>query len=148
MTDSEQTRPAFFNPDPPSRQRPLVLVSEDHEDTRLLLRTILGTYGCVVIEAVDGQEAVQLAENSSPDLILMDSTLPRLDGLEATLQIRARGNGPRPPIVFVSGRAEPDFRDVALSAGCDEFLVKPINFELLSRVLEKHLGVRSEDFGV
>ena len=148
MTDSEQTRPVFLNPDDPSRQRPLVLVTEDHEDTRQLLRTILGTYGCSVIEAVDGEEAVQLAENSSPDLILMDSTLPRLDGLDATLQIRAQDNGRRTPIVFVCGRAEPDFRDVALNAGCDEFLVKPINFELLSRVLEKHLGVRSEDFGV
>jgi len=87
MTDSEQNRPVCFNPDPLSRQCPLVLVTEDHEDTRQLLSTILGTYGCAVIEAVNGEEAVQLAENSSPDLILMDSTLPRLDGLEATLQL-------------------------------------------------------------
>lgn len=142
MKDSGQTKPVFFNPDHPSRQQPLVLVTDDHDDTRLLFRTILGIHGCSVIEAVDGEQAVLLAESSAPDLILMDSTLPRLDGLAATRRIREL-NGRRTPIVFICGRAEPNFRDVALEAGCDEFLVKPLNFESLTQVLEKHLGATS-----
>jgi CheY-like chemotaxis protein len=123
-------------------------VTDDHEDTRLLFRTILGIHGCSVIEAANGEEAVLLAQNSCPDLILMDSTLPHLDGLGATRRIRESGNGRHTPIVFICGRAEPDFRDVAFDAGCDEFLVKPLNFELLAGVLEKHLGVSTANSAV
>ena len=130
MSDVEQNLIAF-DPDDPSRKRPLVLVTDDHEDTRILFRTILGFHGCSVIEAADGEQAVLLAENSHPDLILMDSTLPRLDGLDATRRIRALSNGRRTPILLISGRAEPNFRDIALDAGCDEFLVKPLNLDLL-----------------
>lgn len=148
MTASEQNRPVFFKPDHPSRQRPLVLVTDDHEDTRQLFRTILGIHGCSVIEAADGEEAVLLAQNSCPDLILMDSTLPHLDGLGATRRIRESSNGRHTPIVFICGRAEPYFRDVAFDAGCDEFMVKPLKFELLAGVLEKHLGVSTENSAV
>ncbi len=131
MNDSD--RDQSFNPtvDYASRRQPLVLVTDDHEDTRLLFRTLLGMRGYAVIEAADGEEAVQLAESASPDLILMDGTLPRLDGLSATRLIRKLSNGRKTPIVFVCGRAEPNFRAIALDAGCDEFLVKPLDFELL-----------------
>lgn len=122
------------------RERPLVLITEDHADTRLLFRTILAMRGCTVIEAVDGEQAVQLAESTAPDLILMDSGLPGLDGLGATRRIRELSNGRHTPIVFISGRAEPNFHVTALDAGCDEFLVKPLNFDLFRSVLEKHLG--------
>jgi CheY-like chemotaxis protein len=98
--------------------------------------------GCTVIEAADGEQAVRLAETASPDLILMDGTLPRLDGLGATRRIRQLHNGRNTPIVFISGSAEPNFRSIALAAGCDDFLLKPLNFELLGRVLEKHLGTQ------
>ena len=140
MNDSD--REQAFNPTGAyaSRQQPLVLVTDDHEDTRLLFRTLLGMRGYAVIEAADGEEAVQLAESASPDLILMDGTLPRLDGLSATRLIRKLGKGRKTPIVFVCGRAEPNFRAIALDAGCDEFLVKPLDFELLGAILDKHLG--------
>lgn len=139
MIDVEQNL-RVSDPGDHARERPLVLVTDDHEDTRLLFRTILGFYGCSVIEAADGEQAVLLAENSRPDLILMDSTLPRLDGLGATRRIRALISKRRIPIVFISGRAEPGFRDIALDAGCDEFLLKPLNVDLLRSVLERHLG--------
>lgn len=128
------------------RSRPVVLVTEDHEDTRLLFSTLLTMRGCVVIEAEDGEQAVRLAETASPDLIFMDGSLPRLDGLAATRRIRQLHNGRNTPIVFVCGRAEPDFRVIALEAGCNEFLLKPLNFELLGRVLEKHLGTSPHVF--
>ena len=122
------------------RERPLVLVTEDHDDTRLLFCTLLAMRGCAVIEAADGEQAVQLAEAAAPDLILMDSTLPRLDGLAATRRIRESSNGRNTPIVFICGQAEPKYYTHAKDAGCDEFLVKPVDFELFRDVLEKHLG--------
>lgn len=129
------------------RVQPLVLVTEDDEDTRFLYRTILGMLGCDVIEAGDGEEAVMLAESAQPDLILMDGSLPRLDGIAATRRIRQLGADRRVPIVFVSGHAEPHFYAVAREAGCDEYLVKPFNFAQLDGLLEKHLGRRARAFG-
>jgi CheY-like chemotaxis protein len=124
----------------PTLERPLVLVTDDHEDTRLLFRTILAMRGCDVIEAVDGEQAVELAETASPDLILMDGTLPRLDGLSATRRIRKLNPGRKIPIIFICGRAEPGYDAVATNAGCDDFLLKPFSFDLLYNMLEKHLG--------
>src|SRR5215210_1396232 len=68
--------------------KPLVLVVEDHDDTRFLLTYLLGMWGCRVAIAEDGEMAVCLAEQTCPDLILMDASLPRLDGLAATRRIR------------------------------------------------------------
>lgn len=140
MNDSGRDLPVISNPEPSSRERPLVLVTDDHPDTRLMFRTMLGMRGYSVIEAADGEQAVLLAESAAPDLILMDGMLPRLDGLGATRRIRELSNGRKTPIVFICGRDEPDFQAIALDAGCDEFLVKPLNFDLLGSVLEKHLG--------
>lgn len=126
------------------RARPLVLVSEDHDDTRQLFRTVLRLRGCAVIEAADGEEAVRLAAHERPDLILLDGSMPRLDGFGATRRIRQLGRaGRRVPIVFITGHAEPSFRAVALQAGCDEYLVKPLDLEQLRGVLEKFLGGRA-----
>ena len=140
MNDSGRAQPVISDPDQASRERPLVLVTDDHADTRLMFRTMLGMRGYSVIEAADGEQAVLLAESAAPDLILMDGTLPLLDGLGATRRIRELGNGRKMPIVFICGRAEPNYRRSALDAGCDDFLEKPLNFELLGSVLEKHLG--------
>ncbi len=128
------------------RTRPLVLITDDHEDTRLLLSIVLEMRGCAVIEAADGEQAVRLAESAGPDLILMDGSLPRVDGLAATRRIRRMGRMGRVPIVFVSGHAEPAYRVVALEAGCDEFLVKPLDMRQLGGVLEKYLGREARAF--
>lgn len=122
--------------------RPLVLVTEDHGDTRLLLCTVLNLRGCAVIEAADGEEAVRLAESARPDLILLDGSMPRLDGFGAARRIRQLRRGGRVPIVFISGHAEPAFRAGAREAGCDEYLVKPLDLGELSGVLERFLGGR------
>ena len=122
------------------RDQPLVLVTDDHADTRLLFSTILAMHGCAVIEAADGEEAVQLAKTSQPDLILMDGYLPRLDGLAATRQIRDHDNGRHTPIILICGRAEPSFRASAFAAGCDDFFLKPMSIDVFGSVIEKHLG--------
>jgi DNA-binding response OmpR family regulator len=118
---------------------PLVLVVEDHEDTRFLLKTMLEMHGYRVSEAMDGEEGVRLARRERPRLVIMDATLPRLDGLTATRRIRSDSALESVPIVFLSGHAQPDFRAAALDAGGTDFLVKPIALDVLASVLERHL---------
>jgi CheY-like chemotaxis protein len=120
-------------------ERPLVLVVEDHEDTRFLLKTMLEMNGYRVAEAEDGEEGVLLARREHPRVVIMDATLPRLDGLAATRRIRSDTALQGVPVVFLSGNAQPDFRDAALEAGGTDVLVKPIALEVLASVLERHL---------
>lgn len=117
--------------------RSVVLVAEDDPDTRFLFRTLLELRGYSVIEAADGEQAVRLAESARPDLILMDGSLPRVSGLEATRRIRRFAHAGRVPIVFVSGHAEAVFLDEARQAGCDEYVVKPCGMVQLGGVIEK-----------
>src|SRR5215217_5436597 len=120
--------------------RPLVLVADDHEDTRLLFRTVLEVRGYGVIEAADGEETVRTAESARPDLILMDGSLPRLSGVDATRQIRSSDHIGHVPIIFISGHAGAAFLALAREAGCDEYLVKPFDLTELEDVLEKYRG--------
>jgi CheY-like chemotaxis protein len=119
--------------------KPLVLVVEDHDDTSFMLRYLLEMQGCRVATAQDGLTAVRLAEQTRPDLILMDTSLPRLDGLAATRRIRELAALHEVPIVFLSGHAEASFRAVALETGGNDYLVKPFALDQLQRVIERHL---------
>ena len=121
-----------------AQARPLVLVADDHEDTRLLFRTVLEVRGYGVIEAADGEETVCTAESVRPDLILMDGSLPRLNGVDAARQIRRSRHISHVPIVFISGHAGPTFIALAREAGCDEYFVKPFELSQLEDVLEKY----------
>ena len=126
-----------------ARQAParrLVLVADDHEDTRLLFRTVLEVRGYSVIEAADGEETVRAAESAHPDLILMDGSLPRLSDVDATRQIRASNHIGHVPIVFISGHSGAAFLALAREAGCDEYLVKPFELAQLDDLLEKYRG--------
>ena len=128
----------------PASAPPLVLIVEDHEDTRFMLRTILEMRGGVsVVEAENGELATALAESLHPDLILMDGTLPLLDGFAATRRIRERASGCGVPIVFLSGHAQPAFEAQAFAAGCTDYLVKPFAIGELQRVLERHLSQKT-----
>ena len=120
--------------------RPLVLVADDDEDTRLLFRTVLEVRGYSVIEAADGEETVRTAESARPDLILMDGSLPRLSGVDATRRIRESDHIGHVPIVFISGHTGTNFLALARKAGCDEYLVKPFDLAQLEYVLEKYRG--------
>jgi CheY-like chemotaxis protein len=120
--------------------RPLILVADDHEDTRLLFRTVLEIRGYSVIEAADGEETVRTAESACPDLILMDGSLPRLSGIDATRRIRRSDHIGHVPIVFISGHAGASSLALAREAGCNEYLVKPFDLAELEDVLEKYRG--------
>lgn len=123
-----------------TRRSSLVLVVEDHEDTRCLLTLLLKIRGFEVVEACDGEEAIQVAERVRPDLILMDTSLPRLDGFATTRRLRESQTLRSLPIVFLSGHVSPEARSSAFAAGCDDFLVKPLDIERLDDVLAKHLS--------
>lgn len=120
-----------------------VLVADDHEDTRQLLRTLLERHGLSVVEAGDGFEAVDVAESEQPDLILMDGEMPLLDGIAATRLMRRLPALSGVPIVFLSGHAEPQAQTDAFDAGCDEYVVKPFELAQLETVLKTHLDGRA-----
>lgn len=121
-------------------QKLTVLVVEDFADNRFMMRRLLEMSGYRVLEAVDGKEAVEVAESACPDLILMDLSLPRLNGLDATRRIRELEGLARVPIVAVSAHDTNDFHADALAAGCNEYVTKPIDFDELESLLKKLLG--------
>ena len=117
--------------------RPVVLVVEDFEDNRFMMRRLLEMSGYRVVEAVNGNQAVELATSVRPDIILMDLSLPQLDGLAATRRIRTQGGLTRVPIVAVSAHDSADFHAEALAAGCNEYVTKPIDFDQLVNLLDR-----------
>lgn len=117
-----------------------VLVVEDHDDTRLMLRTMLELRGGIaVVEAENGEMAIALAANVLIDLILMDTDLPVLDGYAATSRIRGYTTTHEIPIVMMSGHAEPTAQMRAFAAGCTEYLVKPFSLQGFDSMVKRYL---------
>ena len=116
----------------------LILIVEDYEDTRFLMKFLLETYGYRVSEAGDGQQAVDSFKNEHPDLILMDISMPVLDGLAATRKIRQLNPLEKIPIIAVTAHGD-IYYDRALEAGCDDLISKPLDYDKLESVLQQHL---------
>lgn len=116
-----------------------VLVVEDFEDTRFLMRMELERRGYRVVEAVNGEEGVAKAIAERPDIILMDIGLPILDGIDATRALRQREEMRDVLIVALTAHHETEYRANALSAGCDAYLTKPIDFDWLNDLLSRLL---------
>lgn len=116
-----------------------VLVVEDFEDTRFLMRLELETRGYRVVEATDGAEGVAAAMRERPDIILMDIGLPGMDGIAATQMIRQDGSMRDVLIIALTAHHETEFRAQALAAGCDAYLTKPIDFDWLIDLLGRLL---------
>jgi CheY-like chemotaxis protein len=121
------------------RDKHLILVVEDFEDSRFMMRRLLEMAGYDVVEASDGQQSVELAAQERPALILMDLSLPKLDGLAATRLIRQHEAVGKLPIVAVSAHDSPESRSEALEAGCDDYVTKPIDFDQLYSLLKRFL---------
>ena len=120
-----------------------MLVVEDFEDNRFMMRRLLEMSGFQVLEAVNGLQAVELAAAERPDIILMDLSLPLLDGLAATRRIREQDGLRRVPIIAVSAHDSADFHVEALAAGCNEYVTKPIDFDRLVELLDSILSQTS-----
>ena len=121
-----------------------VLIADDYDDTRRMMRYMLETRGYEAIEAADGIDAVEKAYKYHPDMILMDIAMPMLDGLKATEAIRQFDDDPDIPIVALT--AYDDFyEERALAAGCNEVIGKPFEFEELEETLDYYLNDRLPD---
>jgi two-component system cell cycle response regulator DivK len=115
----------------------LILVVEDQEDNRRIIRDLLTSVGYEVMEAVTGEEGVAAAETHRPDLILMDVQLPGLDGYEATRQIKANPDLEHIPIIVVTSYALSGDDIKAFEAGCNAYVSKPFSpRELLAKIRE------------
>jgi two-component system cell cycle response regulator DivK len=114
-----------------------ILVIEDNEDNRRIVRDLLTSAGYEVIEAVTGQEGVTAAETQGPELILMDIQLPDFDGYEATRRIKANPNLSAIPIIAVTSYALSGDDVKAFEAGCNAYVTKPFSpRELLAKIRE------------
>lgn len=117
-----------------------VLYVEDNDDNIYMLKSRLTRKGFNVLVATDGAQGVAMALSERPDLILMDLSLPVLDGWEATRRIKASESTRTIPIIALSAHAMTGDREKALAAGCDDFDTKPVEFD---RLIEKIEGLRA-----
>lgn len=117
-----------------------VLLVEDTEDNRQMMGRLLVMSGFRVVEATNGQEAVEAAARENPRIILMDLSLPFIDGLAATRRIRNLPGLKNVPIVVVSAHDTADFHHEALAAGCDAYITKPIDFSELEEVMSRMMS--------
>lgn len=114
-----------------------VLLVEDTEDNRLMMRRLLEMSGYRVSEATNGAEAVRTAQAEKPEIILMDLSLPLVDGLAATRRIRQLREFRDVPIIAVSAHDSADFHTEALAAGCNAYITKPIDFTELEDLIKR-----------
>lgn len=121
--------------------RSTILLVDDNEDSRIMLRRFLDSHGYRVLEAVNGLEAVELAQSECPDLILLDLNMPVLDGLVATERIRAsRAACRNVPIIAITAFDTYGMKEAALEAGCNSYISKPVDFDQITRLLHRNLG--------
>jgi CheY-like chemotaxis protein len=119
--------------------RPVVLVVEDNKDIRDLLAVFLLENGCHILEAEDGKQAVQLAREFHPDLVLMDLNLPQLNGIQATTILKNHMDTENISVVALSSLCtDVRWREKAIQVGCDNCISKPIDFAELIRVLRPY----------
>lgn len=118
---------------------PMIMVVEDNADSRLMMKTLLEMKGYRIIEAGDGREAIEMAERERPHLIIMDLQLPHLHGFAVTRHLRQHAELGLTPIIIISGHDPLYHRPLALAAGCNEYLHKPIDFDLLEKTLGRLL---------
>lgn len=116
-----------------------ILYIEDNPENRLLIRRVLAAEGYVVEEASDGNSGLQKASESPPDLILMDINLPEIDGYEVTARLKQLPNLAGVPIIAVTANVMRGDREKTLAAGCDGYIQKPIDIDLLPSQIESFL---------
>jgi CheY-like chemotaxis protein len=119
-----------------------VLLVEDNEMNRDILFRRLSRRGYVVVFAVDGQQGVEMARSEKPDIILMDMSLPIIDGWEATRRVKSDNSIRDVPVIGLTAHAMSGDREKALEAGCDDYDTKPVEFDRLISKIERLLSQR------
>ncbi len=128
----------------PSRiiYKPLVLAVDDDEDNLLLLTEVLTPLSCTVITATYGQQALNLAIEQQPALILLDVMLPDISGIEIVRQLKQNPQTMTIPVIAVTALARPEDRDRLFLAGCDDYVSKPYMLDDLEAVIHYYLAAR------
>ena len=119
-----------------------ILLVEDFDDTRLMMKLWLVRNGYRVLEAETGEEAISVAQRELPDLIIMDVMMPGMNGLDATQRIREYQPLRRIPIVAVSAYGADEYRSIAIEAGCNEYVSTPFEPDALAELIETLLTKR------
>jgi CheY-like chemotaxis protein len=117
----------------------IVLIADDFEEHRLLMRQVIEKRGHRVVEAADGQETIDIAHRERPHLILLDLALPTLDGLSVARKLREMENMRSTVIIAVTAYDTYGVREAAIEAGCNEYLAKPVELEELATMMERML---------
>ena len=117
-----------------------VLVVDDYDDVRSVTRQALESFGYRVVEASSGAEAVRVAQEHSPDIILMDLSMPNMDGFATIHQLRRLLGLRDVPVIAVSAHTAREIRDDAIAAGCRDFITKPVQLEKLKSAIERNLA--------
>ena len=118
----------------------MILLVDDHADLRDMMTRQLQNHGYAVTTACNGSEAVSLAAETTPALILMDVNMPEMDGFEATMQIRAAEGAKRTPVIALTAYALPGDEARAIASGCDAFHPKPVDFAKLICQINNLIG--------
>jgi CheY-like chemotaxis protein len=116
-----------------------ILIAEDYADTRSYMKFLLEDYGYEVLEAENGEKAVEVVKQKAPNLILMDISMPIMDGLTATKIIRHFDGMAKLPIIAVTAYGKSYYRQ-AIEAGCDDLINKPLDPDTLKPILNQYLG--------
>lgn len=116
-----------------------ILIVEDYEDTRSFMKILVESYGYLVIEAADGIEAIDRFKQQHPDMILMDISLPFVDGLTATKAIREFDGKTQVPIIALTAFGQFFYKE-AIAAGCNDLINKPVDFNTLEPILNEYLS--------
>jgi two-component system cell cycle response regulator DivK len=117
-----------------------ILLVEDNERNRKLVRTILEFRGYEVVECEDGEPSLELARKHRPALVLMDIQLPTMDGITALLRLRADPETAAIPVVAVTASVTPGERDRVVAAGFNGYVAKPIDVATFGEMVDKHVG--------
>jgi two-component system cell cycle response regulator DivK len=116
-----------------------ILVVDDNQDSRELVVKVLKNRGYQMIEAVDGEDALEKATAENPDLILMDISIPKIDGYEVTRRLKSQLNFKNTPIIALTAHAMKGDREKAIEAGCDGYISKPINIHEIPDQIKSYL---------
>ena len=123
---------------------PRIVLVEDNEDNRDMLSRRLSRKGYEVLIAVNGQEAIEVVERELPQLVLMDISLPVMDGFEATRRLKANEATKHIPVIALTAHAMSGDREKAMEAGCDDYDTKPVELPRLLTKIEGLLGSKSQ----
>ena len=121
-------------------KQPVVLVADDEEDIKVVLRMFLEAVGYEVVTAFDGLDALEQIKSTKPDVVLMDIMMPVIDGIEVVRQMKATPGIRDIPVVMLTAAAQSDMVERAIQAGAADYIVKPFEPEAVQRAIEKVLG--------